>query len=73
MLLVELKQSIDSLDAETVLVSGKIVAGEPAKFTPLTMPRTACYTSGMEAVLEYPAYFAGNLESVLAQEFVVEN
>jgi hypothetical protein len=38
MLLIELKQIIDSLDAETILVSGKIMAGEPVKSTPVTVP-----------------------------------
>jgi hypothetical protein len=38
MLLINLEQIIDSLDAETLLVSVKIMVGEPAESTPVTVP-----------------------------------
>jgi len=43
MLLVELKPIIDSLDAETPLVSGKIIDGELADVKPVSVRRRTLY------------------------------
>jgi hypothetical protein len=43
MLLVELKPTTDSLDAETPPVSGKIIAGEPSNDRPINVPGRTIY------------------------------
>jgi hypothetical protein len=46
MLLVELKPIIDSLDAETPLVSGKIMGGELANVKPVSVRWRTIYGLG---------------------------
>jgi hypothetical protein len=72
MLLVELKPNIDSLDAETLAVSVKIIVGEPPDGRPVSVLRRIIYGPGPVEGLERMSS-SPTRRSVLAQEFVIEN